>query len=504
MIVEHLLTQARTQSDETAVIDDHGRYTFRQVAGAALATVGRVAAATQRPNVGLMLPSGMPFVAGFYGILMAGRTVVPINFLLGPREVAHVLADSGVDAVISTGPLATRLGECGVRVIDPVGEAIPENASPAAPLAGPAQMPARSGADLAVLMYTSGTSGLPKGVRLTFANLQSDVDAAIAAAAFKKRHRFLGVIPLFHAFGMMAMMLAPIQLGTAVIYMSRFSAAGALKAIREEHASVLFGVPSMFGAILHLKSATPADFAGTYALISGAEPLPAGLRDAFLGRFGVPILEGYGLTETSPAVALNVPQDSRPGSVGRMVPGAEVRIGDEHDRAAPVGECGQVLLRGPMVFDGYHNLPEATAAAFTPDRFFRTGDIGRVDADGYLYITGRLKDLIIVAGEKAAPREIEDVLMRHASVAEAAVLGKKDSARGEVVVAFVTARLPATPKAEELREFCRSEGLPQWKIPREVFVVEELPRSPTGKVLKRSLAERLAGGAGGVSGPAAG
>jgi long-chain acyl-CoA synthetase len=493
MLVEHLLNHGQKQPAELAVIDDRGQLTYGQLAAMAGASAAMVAKATDRPHVGLMLPSSAAFVANFYGILLAGKAVVPINFLLSEREVAHVLADSGIDTVITAGPLAARLANTGLRVIDlaaPSAIPAPPSAPPTSAAVPPP--PSKSASDLAVLMYTSGTSGLPKGVRLTYGNLQSDVDASIEIAALQKRHRFLGIIPLFHAFGMTAMMLAPIQLGASVIYMARFSAPAALAAIRDQGASIFFGVPSMFAAIAHLKSATAADFANTYALITGAEPQPAMLRQAFAQRFNIPLLEGYGLTETSPVIALNTPQVRRAGSAGKPLPNAKVRITDDSGNALPPTETGEILLAGPMVFQGYHNLPDLTEAAFTPDGFFKTGDLGHLDPDGFLFITGRKKDLIIVAGEKAAPREIEEMLMRHPAVAEAAVLGKKDPSRGEVVVAFITARPGQSAKPDELRDFCRGQGLAQWKIPREITLLDEMPRSPTGKILKRQLAETLA------------
>ena len=340
-------------------------------------------------------------------------------------------------------------------------------------------------------MYTSGTSGLPKGVMLTYGNLQSDVDAAIKHARLEHKHRFLGVIPLFHSFGMTAMMLAPIQLGATVTYMARFSAVAAIKAIREQKISLMFGVPSMYGAILRLKDAHPEDFAQMYATISGGEPLPEAVRVGFKQRFNVTLLEGYGLTETSPVVSLNIPQENRPGSVGKPVPGAQFKIVDDDGNPSPKTESGEVWVKGPMIMKGYHNLPAETAAALTPDGYFKTGDLGKFDDDGFLHITGRKKEMIIVAGEKASPREIEDILMRHPSVADAAVLGKKDPSRGEVVVAFVILKENQTVAEDALRDFCRSENLAQWKIPREIFFVQDLPRSPTGKVLKRVLAEQL-------------
>jgi long-chain acyl-CoA synthetase len=228
-----------------------------------------------------------------------------------------------------------------------------------------------------------------------------------------------------------------------------------------------------------------------YAIISGGEPLPSNLREGFRQRFGKPILEGYGLTETSPVVTLNTPESNKPGAVGRAVPGATFKITDDNGNALPQGQSGEIWVKGPMVMKGYFNLPRETADVLTADGFFKTGDLGRFDEDGFLYITGRKKELIIVAGEKAVPREIEEALTKHPAVAEAAVLGKKDPSRGEVVAAFVVMREGQQVKPDELREVCRAHGLPQFKIPRDIIFVSEFPRSPTGKVLKRVLAEQL-------------
>jgi long-chain acyl-CoA synthetase len=193
------------------------------------------------------------------------------------------------------------------------------------------------------------------------------------------------------------------------------------------------------------------------------------------------------MTETSLAIAANTPQMYKGGTVGKPVPGVQIRITDDNGNAPPPGQSGEIWVKGPMVMRGYHNLPAETAAALTDDGYFKTGDIGQIDAEGFLQLTGRKKDLIIVAGEKVAPREVEETLMAHPGVAEAAVVGKMDPARGEVVIAFVTAREGQSPAAEELRQHCRERGLPPWKVPREIYIVSDLPRSPTGKVLKREL-----------------
>ena len=484
MLFEPLFEQARRQPTELAIIDDRGRFTYEQLAGVAAGLGHYYSTITQQPRLGLLLPAGAGFVASFYGALLAGKTVVPLNYLLGDREIAHCIADSGIDTVLTVPPLAGRVKETSLKIVDLTQLA-------AAPPATP-QFPSPATDDVAVLMYTSGTSGLPKGALLTYGNLQSDVDSAIAHVHFESRHKFLGIIPLFHAFGMTAMMLAPIQLGASIVYMGRFSPVGTLNAIREQGISLMGGVPSMFAAILRLKDASPDDFKTIYAMICGAEPLPSALREAFHARFGIELLEAYGMTETSLAIAANTPQKHKPGSVGTAIPGMEIRIVDEAGNPVAQGQEGEIRVRGAMVMKGYNNLPEETAAVLTADGYFKTGDLGHLDADGFLFITGRKKDLIIVAGEKAAPREIEEALMAHPAVAEAAVVGRKDPTRGEVVVAFVIPREGEAPKPEELREFCRQKGLSQWKVPREIRIVQEFPRSPTGKVLKRELALQAA------------
>ncbi len=487
MLFEHLFRNAGAQPNDLAVTDDSGQYTYQQLASMSAGLGMYLGMQTTNERIGILLPACAGFAASFYGTLLAGKTVVPINFLLGEPEIAHVIADSGIDTVVTIPLLAARLAGANLKVIDltqlpkpPGGAITPKFPTPAAD-------------DVAVLMYTSGTSGPPKGVMLTYGNLQSDVDASIEAASLQHRHKFLGVIPLFHAFGMTAMMLAPIQLGSPIIYMARFSAPGAVKAIREHGVSIVFGVPSMFAAMAHLKNATPKDFASIYAIISGGEPLPAALRDQFHVRFAQPIYEGYGLTETSPVVALNTPQASKPGSVGKPLPGVQVRIADDAGAELASGAAGEIWLKGPMIMKGYFNLPAETADVLSGDGFFKTGDIGHVDPDGFLHITGRKKELIIVAGEKVTPREVEEVLLRHPSVREAAVIGKKDASRGEVVVAFITPREGASVSSDELRDFARKQGLMQWKVPREVNIVPDLPRSPTGKILKRVLAEQING-----------
>jgi len=490
MLFEPLFAHAATQPNDIAIIDDTGRYTHQQLAGFAAGLGLYLSMQTSRDKVGLLLPAGAGFAASFYGTLLAGKSVVPINFLLGEREITHVIADSGIDTVVTIPQLAGKLAGSNLKIVDLA--ALPKTP----PAAITPRFPSPKADDLAVLMYTSGTSALPKGVMLTYGNLQTDVESAIAHAQLQGKHKFLGILPLFHSTGLLATLIAPITLGAQTVYIARFSPVATLNAIREHQISIVAAVPAMYAAIVRLKNAAPEDFQPLYAAISGGEPLPAAVREAFQARFGQPIYEGYGLTETIGPIAFNVPEHIRPGSVGRLIPGASAKIVDDDGKEVAQGQPGEIWLKGPMVMKGYYNLPNETAAALTADGFFKSGDIGFLDPDGYLHVTGRKKELIIVAGEKAVPREIEDVLLRHPGVADAAVVGKKDPSRGEVVVAFVIPKEGQTVKPDELRDFARQQGLVQWKIPREVTVVQDLPRSPTGKVLKRVLSEQVNAAAG--------
>jgi long-chain acyl-CoA synthetase len=486
MLLNAILKNAQVDPTKLLIVDDSGSYPARTLAGMVFGLGALLKQRTEKETVGLLLPAGAAFVAGFYGTLMAGKIAVPINFLLGAREVGHILKDSGIDTVLTLPQLIGRLEGTGVKAIDMT------KLTDQLPPPGPFDVPTPRPDDVATILYTSGTSGLPKGVCLTQNNLQSDVESCIKKAQLKGEHTFLGIIPLFHSTGLLATMLAPMTLGAKVVYIARFSPAATLNAIREHNVSVLTGVPSMYGALARMKSATPEDFQKVYVCLSGGEPLPATIREGFKSHFGVRLMEGYGLTETIGPIAFNTPDDYTAGSVGQLIPGAEAKFLDDNDNEVPAGQQGEILLRGPMIMQGYHNLPEETAKAITPDGYFRTGDLGMLDAKGFLHITGRKKDVIIVSGEKVYPREVEEILATHPAIADVAVVGRKDESRGEAVVAFIVPKEGQAVTLDSVREYLRDHNMVNWKIPKDVFVETELPRSPTGKILKRELAARLA------------
>lgn len=485
MLLEPFLKHVTDKHADNAIIDDRGATTYAALGAMAAGLSQLISRETSKPSVGVLLPSSAMFAASFYGAMLAGKSIVPINFLLSPQQIAHMVTDSGIDTILTAPPFADKFTQLPAKLVDL--SQMPANCATSIP-SSPKQM---SDEDVAVILYTSGTSGLPKGVPLTQKNLGTCVQGCIESVFRGSNHHFLGLAPLFHSTGFTGTLLAPIQLGVPVTYLGRFSPVATAKAIKDQKCDIVIGVPAMYGAMLNLKSATPDDFAHTYALICGGEPLPGNIRAAFEHKFGKPLLQGYGLSETCGPIAVNTPHAQRADSVGQLIPNGKVRIVDENNKPLATGQSGEILLGGPTIMHGYLKLPDANKDAMTADGFFRTGDLGHVDSDGYLFITGRAKDMIIVSGEKLAPRELEEMLIKIPTVAEAAVVGKKDESRGEVPVAFVVAREGQTIDTNALKDALKAQDVPNWKLPREIHVVDSLPRSPTGKVLKRDLSARL-------------
>jgi long-chain acyl-CoA synthetase len=331
---------------------------------------------------------------------------------------------------------------------------------------------------------------VPKGVRQTYRNLRFDVDACIEKAQLKSHHRFLGVLPLFHSFGLTAMLFVPVALGASIHYVPRFQPAGLFEIIRQQESSVTMMIASMYAAMLRAKQATASDVASIEFAISGGEALSPAVFASFKERLGVEILQGYGMTEAAPVVSLNVPWAHKIGSVGQAIPGVEAKSFDDNGNPAAADQPGELWIRGPIIMKGYYHKDSETRAVLTPDGWYKSGDMATVDAEGYITITGRKKEMIIVGGENVYPREIECVLDEHPAVAESAVIGQKDSSRGEVVVAFVVLRDGAAATDIALRDFCR-ERIAGYKVPRRVVIAHDLPRGPTGKILKRRLPELL-------------
>ncbi|NNM26080.1 MAG: AMP-binding protein [Phycisphaerales bacterium] len=480
-VLRPILRRLLTAPLSVRAIDDQRSWRGVDLYVAALHLARELERVSDRPRVGFMLPtSGLCPVAIIAGWLL-GRTVVPLNYLLKPDDLAYVLADAEVDAVVTVGPMLEHFGDLpeGVRAVK-----LDEMRFGGVPPLR--RMPRRADDHLAVLLYTSGTSGRPKGVMLTSGNLAANVQQCIEFAGFSRQDRLLGVLPQFHSFGLTVLTLLPLTSGSLVVYTARFLPKRILNLLKKHRPTAVIAIPSMYNALLSAKSAEREHFESLKWVVSGGEPLPAAVFEGFRERFGVTINEGYGLTETAPVTNWCRPEDHRLRSVGPPLPRVDEKVVDAEGRELATGEEGEICIKGPNVMPGYFNLPEETARVFDSDGYFRTGDMGRFDGDRHLFITGRIKEMLIIGGENVFPREIEEALIRHPSVHDAAVIGVADESRGEVPLAFVELEEGAAFDEAALRAHCR-EHIAQYKVPREIRPIEALPRNPTGKILRREL-----------------
>jgi long-chain acyl-CoA synthetase len=443
---------------------------------------------TPGDRVGVMLPNVVEFAVVYYGVLRAGGVVVPMNPLLKAREVAYYLADSGAPLILGWHAIGDEVTKGAAQagatalLVDPA--TFPSLLAAARPAHA---MVNREPSDTAVLLYTSGTTGRPKGAELTHANLTTNVEVTLSDLLDLGAHDVVfGGLPLFHSFGQTVTLNTAVAAGATLVLLPRFDPVQALELLAEHRVTVFAGVPTMYSALLGVPDADRPDVSALRVCVSGGAAMPVEVLKQFEELFGTTVLEGYGLSETSPVASFNQPgQVRKPGSIGTPVRGVEMRVMDE-GRTLPPGEVGEIAIRGHNVMKGYWNRPDATAQAIDADGWFKTGDLGRVDADGYFFIVDRKKDLIIRGGYNVYPREIEEVLYEHPDVVEAAVVGVPHPELGEEVAAAVALKPGATATAAELRDFVK-EQVAAYKSPRLVWLVNALPKGPTGKILKREI-----------------
>ncbi|MEX5719837.1 long-chain-fatty-acid--CoA ligase [Geodermatophilus maliterrae] len=465
----------------------------------------RAAGLHRGDTVALQLPNVPQFVLAYFGALRAGMTLVPLNPLLKAPEVAYHLSDSGARVLITFDAFAdeavkgaAEAGDVRVYVVSvPGGPEAPADTTPFDTLvadgagADPADVEQMSPDDTAVIIYTSGTTGRPKGAELT--HFQTFMAATVAADTFDYHDDdvAMAVLPLFHVFGLSSVMNSAIRAGATLVLVPRFEVGAVLDALEEHQVTVFCGVPTMFVALMHA-DLTGRDVSSLRVCVSGGASIPGEVLRGFEAAFGgAVVLEGYGLSETCALATFNrSAEDRRVMSIGKRLWGCEVRVVDPEDRELPPGpeHVGEIVLRGHNIMKGYLGRPEATAEAMRGG-WFHTGDLGHRDEDGFFYIVDRKKDLVIRGGFNVYPREIEEVLHAHPAVREAAVIGKPDERLGEEVVAYVSLRPGSSAEPGEVIGFCK-ERLAAYKYPREVFVVDELPKGPSGKVLKTELRSR--------------
>ena len=440
-------------------------------------------------RVGVMLPNVPEFPIAYYAVLRLGAIVVPMNVLLKRREIAFYLSDSGAQLLLAWHGFAeeARAGaeEAGAELIEVEPAAFAELLAahdPAPDLAETQE------SDTAVILYTSGTTGKPKGAELTHANLHRN--AEVSARTFCQvgpGDVVLGSLPLFHSFGQTVAMNASLMAGATLTLVPRFDPGEALETMERDGVTHFYGVPTMFGALLHHPGRERHDTSALRICLTGGASMPVEVLRGFEQAFGALVLEGYGLSETSPVACGNHPdRERRPGSIGTPLEGVELKVVDENDQEVPQGEVGEVVIRGHNIMKGYWNRPDATAEAMRGG-WFHSGDMARTDADGYFYIVDRKKDLIIRGGYNVFPREVEEVLYEHPKIREAAVLGIPHPELGEEVGAAVVAIEGEELTGEEVSAYVK-ENLAAYKYPRVVWFLEELPKGPTGKILKREIA----------------
>ena len=490
MNLAQILTDAAQRDPEQIAVrlDDFAlNYGLLEQAAMRMAGILRQHGVTAGDRVALMIPNVPHFVVAYYGILRAGAIVVPLNVLNRRREVEYYLRDCDARLLLVWHDFAAEAdpaaAAAGCQTISIVAGEFEQTLFQTEPVT---EMVEREPTDTAVLLYTSGTTGTPKGAELTQANMLTNCRATQGLFDMDTDTIILGALPLFHSFGQTCGMNTCLVSGGTLTLLPRFDPVKALEIIERDRVTVFEGVPSMYGAMLNAPDRERFDTSTLVCCGSGGAAMPVELMRGFEQTFGCKVLEGYGLSETSPVASFNhIDRERKPGSVGTPIVGVEMKVVDDADRDLPLGEIGEIVIRGENVMKGYWQRPEATAEAMRGG-WFHSGDLARIDDDGYFFIVDRKKDMIIRNGFNIYPREIEEVLYEHPAVREAAVVGIPHDEFGEEVGAAVSLKAGATATPEELRDFVKGQ-VAAFKYPRTVWIVDDLPKGATGKILKREI-----------------
>jgi long-chain acyl-CoA synthetase len=485
-----LLTDTATRSPErTAVKLDERELSYGELDQASARVAGLLRAKGVQPGdrVGAMLPNVPYFAVVYYGILRAGGVVVPMNVLLKEREVAYYLADSGARLMFAWHDFADAAhagsdqAHADCLLVEPGDFEAQLGRSERV-----RELVERDGRDTAVILYTSGTTGTPKGAELTHDNLGRNAEIAAGLFGIDGDAVTLGALPLFHSFGQTCGLNATIRVGGCLTLIPRFDPGRALEIVQRDGVTVFEGVPTMYAALLAHPSRHAFDTSTLRVCVSGGAAMPVEVMRNFERAFGCKVLEGYGLSETSPVASFNHPdRERKPGSIGTPVDGVEMKLVGDDGAEVVAGEVGEIAIRGHNVMKGYWERPEATSGAIRGG-WFHTGDLARLDDDGYFFIVDRKKDMVIRGGYNVYPREVEEVLYEHPAVREAAVIGVPHPQLGEEVAAAVVLAPGASVEEAEIVGFVKAQ-VAAYKYPRLVWFVDELPKGATGKILKREI-----------------
>jgi len=520
-IGESLLLSGEAHGEKTALLYRDQRISYRDL----LETTRRYASVFAHRKiqagdvVAICFENSPEFIYSYYALAWTGAAILPINLMLAPKEIEYILRDCQASTIVTRSEYWPKFAEAAaggtlnvrqaILAGAPASSCAPDNQeTDAVPTAGarpievvdldaeldrrqpsqshPADVPEDS---LAVLIYTSGTTGTPKGVMLSHRNLMSNAAAVARATSALEKDTFFLLLPVFHITSQTVCLLTPILIGASIAIVSKMDRAEMAHAFREFRPSIFIAVPSIYN-MLAAAPAPPPDQNPVRLYVSGGAPLPVEIQSRFEAAYHKTIYGGYGLTEASPVVSWNVPGANKPGSVGRPLCGVQVKIaGDQMEDLVP-GEIGEICIQGDLVMLGYYKHPEETARTVI-DGWLRTGDMGYLDQDGFLYVVDRKKEMLIYSGINIYPREIEELLHTMPEISEAAVVGIPDSARGEIPIAFVTARNSSGVSEKEVKDFCIA-NLARYKVPRRVFPLQELPRTGSGKINKLQLKEDAA------------
>jgi long-chain acyl-CoA synthetase len=492
---------ARRHPEKTALIAGERMLGYGEIGRAARRLAGsfRSLGITRGQHVALMMPNVPEFTIAYYACHFAGLVAVPLNVMLKAEEVAYHLEDSDAVALIVWHALVDQAAP-GFADAKACRELIVAGPYVSVAVAGATRLdtlvergepvldlPDTRGDDTAVILYTSGTTGRPKGAELTHFNLFYNADLASRLHQLDAGSVSLAVLPLFHSFGQTVIQNGTLIRGGTVVLLPRFEATAAFEAMQRHRVTFFAGVPTMYFGLLHHPNADTYDLSSLRDCASGGAPMPVEVMRQFDTKYGTNILEGYGLSETSPVASLNqLDRPKKPGSIGRPLWGIEFRLVAEDGRVIEDDDVpGEIAIKGHNIMKGYYKRPEATAEAIV-DGWFKTGDIAKRDEDGFYFIVDRKKDMILRGGYNVYPREVEEILYRHPAIAEAAVIGVPHEALGEEVEAVVALKSGAQATEAELVDFCK-ERLAAYKHPRAVRFVDALPKGPTGKILKRAL-----------------
>lgn len=485
-VAANVWAHAETDPNRAALRSPAGDLTYGEVAAASRRAAGAVREAGVRPldRVVLIAPSIVEFPVVYLGLHGAGVSVITMNTMATPAEIGYVLDDSEAVLVIAWHECADAAATAAADRGLPLWRVEPGAVFDAEPVAVAHD---HAPDDTAIILYTSGTTGRPKGVELTAANLLDTTASFLPVLSLTPDDRFGTALPLFHVYGQAVVMNTVLVTGATLSLLSPFEPTQMLEMVRRDRLTALAGVPTMWNAMLHAAADYgPGDFEDLRLATSGGASLPVEVMRAFKERFDCAILEGYGLTESTGAATFNdINRVQKAGTVGPALPGSAIEVRDPDGRPVAAGVVGEVFIKGPTIMKGYRNRPDATEADLR-DGWLRTGDLGQLDEDGYLSIVDRAKDLIIRGGYNVYPREVEEVLYEHPDIVEVAVVGVPDEHFGEEVAAVVALMPGSTLTGEELRAWAKVQ-LSAYKVPRLFQFVDTLPKGPTGKILKREI-----------------